>query len=741
MSEELQKLQNEKHTLSTQLNVLFYDPLRKEHNTLGDAVARPLIQNYNKTVSKILDLLKILDRKRDPLAMLPGDIWVEILHLVMAESDAGLPAFDRLTLLRRVSPHWARLIAEQPSLWTNIDLRLADYPSSREKMRLFIHLQRSGDLNLSLNANFAASEWRTVVEPLILPHADRVRFILHLRPTEDTLDSVIRTLSPFKQLEHVRLPRETDTFIPRFTVNLMGFLARNPQLKRFDGVAIDASRLELNTVLPPNKLSFFRAAASFWPLLKGQRHLSSVEFCVESPQSQPEAGTRSNPLVVTEGLPWTELKYWQRDHGTLFDMLSQAPHLIRLTASISLALIHPLLCALRFAPLLNTLHLLIQGDGSTPVEVGLSIPASDQCLVSVLNLNLDIDATVVLAPATTVKVGRRNRPKQTYIDSLLLYFPRVQKAQISRSVPSEPYPFFLDSLSHLRDLTCTSGIIPYRKDMAASLVIHSLRIGCDANVFKTVDIPTLESLEFFLTYAALPNSSDASHLDFAAGRWLHLTRLSIHLSRNPGETEVSFDLPALNTFEIYTVRGGTSGFLCQSIAQRPEALPSLERLTIKDHLLDWDVIFILLERRILTSTVIPIRSLTLTLTPSDLIRNTLIDRLQGLITYRPPSLKLSVDHIAKVLLQNNNLGCFECVENRRKCYQVMAIKLSEAEIRTKLNTFLPYPKTDYDVLETWRRRARASWWTRMSIEQRMIPCNVSTLDQMVTYTHESKVKK
>ncbi|CAG7849950.1 SubName: Full=Uncharacterized protein {ECO:0000313/EMBL:CCA67336.1} [Serendipita indica DSM 11827] len=616
MSEELQKLQNEKHTLSTQLNVLFYDPLRKEHNTLGDAVARPLIQNYNKTVSKILDLLKILDRKRDPLAMLPGDIWVEILHLVMAESDAGLPAFDRLTLLRRVSPHWARLIAEQPSLWTNIDLRLADYPSSREKMRLFIHLQRSGDLNLSLNANFAASEWRTVVEPLILPHADRVRFILHLRPTEDTLDSVIRTLSPFKQLEHVRLPRETDTFIPRFTVNLMGFLARNPQLKRFDGVAIDASRLELNT-------------------------------------SQPEAGTRSNPLVVTEGLPWTELKYWQRDHGTLFDMLSQAPHLIRLTASISLALIHPLLCALRFAPLLNTLHLLIQGDGSTPVEVGLSIPASDQCLVSVLNLNLDIDATVVLAPATTVKVGRRNRPKQTYIDSLLLYFPRVQKAQISRSVPSEPYPFFLDSLSHLRDLTCTSGIIPYRKDMAASLVIHSLRIGCDANVFKTVDIPTLESLEFFLTYDALPNSSDASHLDFAAGRWLHLTRLSIHLSRNPGETEVSFDLPALNTFEIYTVRGGTSGFLCQSIAQRPEALPSLERLTIKDHLLDWDVIFILLERRILTSTVIPIRSLTLTLTPSDLIRNTLIDRLQGLITYRPPSLKLSVDHIAKVLLQNN----------------------------------------------------------------------------------------
>ena len=97
----------------------------------------PLKKEYNQ-LSNELESLKQASTM-DPLALLPPEVWTEIIRETTKENGDNLLPTDTLLPLTLVSREWGRKILGTPGLWTNVNVGRGE-ADAQVKLASVLHL-------------------------------------------------------------------------------------------------------------------------------------------------------------------------------------------------------------------------------------------------------------------------------------------------------------------------------------------------------------------------------------------------------------------------------------------------------------------------------------------------------------------------------------------------------------------------------------------------------------------------
>ncbi|PVG03939.1 hypothetical protein CPB86DRAFT_869306 [Serendipita vermifera] len=169
---------------------------------------------------------------------------------------------------------------------------------------------------------------------------------------------------------------------------------------------------------------------------------------------------------------------------------------------------------------------------------------------------------------------------------------------------------------------------------------------------------------------------------------------------------------------------------CRRLAPHPNLCPALETLSI-DEFPEWDIFFIMLERRLLLGAkgATAFKYITLPASsPLNLLHH-VCEILQGRLPDRPSNFDLSLLSKTKALLDETITSCLRCIRSDRRCQNtsLRPMELPSEQERSKWIRSLPkYPQNEDHILWTWKKRSRA-WNKGVSLAKfRVEKCDHST---------------
>ncbi|PVG04316.1 hypothetical protein CPB86DRAFT_693954 [Serendipita vermifera] len=169
--------------------------------------------------------------------------------------------------------------------------------------------------------------------------------------------------------------------------------------------------------------------------------------------------------------------------------------------------------------------------------------------------------------------------------------------------------------------------------------------------------------------------------------------------------------------------------------------PSLESIAFR-HFPEWDIFFIMLERRNLhhSGKVSPIEKIQLPSYYPRFLFTPMHDLICGKFPIRPSNYDLSVAGNTDVLGDKSISGCILCLRSLLACDEPPFPKLAFTSTASPATEISIYPTTDDEVLSTWEYRTKV-WndkWYKIMRTTRELECDLYyRYDLIQTITKDS----
>lgn len=587
------------------------DQINRIHNSDSSIKKRNYtdLDLLEREYNGIMDQIRALSESplSDPLEELPEEIWENIIQESVRQYfdyATRIISIEELLLLTLVSTGWRMAIINNPRFWT--DITLSDTVADLE-IKIFLSIQLSKDLPLSICLGHAGM-WERFGHWMVT-HNTRIRSLSVI--TNDLMDINSFGNLPLLQSFHLNSwqDRDMDWFeIIRTAESIHGITGLNASLRVLQCKSLDQIRT----------LEVEGRTEEFMPHLERLVYLRCVQI------SSITEGDGQNPKLF-KGAPllWSNLS-------------------IRGIPGIC---IEPLL--LRVTSTLSELELAVSWSDVRMTLLRCSAMPQLRLLVLAINPMVKPFNRVSLSASTidTLRlnfVGEQNNEEhQKNIENLFATFtswaPNVRN--LTLGFPNRSHKSVFDYACSLKqlasvELTCfraPGGIIESEKSYGVLNTQHL--VPCCNEHLKLLRPDGVVNLELRYNTTGL-NSS----------QWKSLHTLTI--SDFPMGWE-GVSLPCVTSIIFqetsYTDTAPNFTSLCQEIAIHPDIFPSLEYLATLEPP-EWDILFLMLERRnILSNTMVArIKTVQLYSIPSLTILEPLTELLGGRLTVRPSNFEVSL---------------------------------------------------------------------------------------------------
>jgi hypothetical protein len=227
-------------------------------------------------------------------------------------------------------------------------------------------------------------------------------------------------------------------------------------------------------------------------------------------------------------------------------------------------------------------------------------------------------------------------------DALTTWAPFVKNLNIFTCTGRPSCHLYAESLRNLENYSIqswTSATGEGEQDRTIKLqAVKDLRFTGYDVFFVKLDCPSLVRVKSDITNRSIEGFILNDALRMNPAPWQTVQHIELSDFRL---TWWEVPLPNLETITVSYSRQ-----LIQALANQPTAFPSLHHLRLRQ-VPNWDILFILLERRNfrIDREVSMIKTLSLPSLPSPAILHPLVDRLRGLYSPRPSNFEISMDSI------------------------------------------------------------------------------------------------
>jgi hypothetical protein len=606
--------------------------------------------SHKRAYNEIMDRLYAMNEPRrfDPLDKFPVEIWQSILYK-MVSSDARPPnskLFYRflpndIFVSMLVSKRWLRSIVNTPFLWTTISLD-TDYPDNLARVK--VHLELSRELPLFIRVTIPFPGWIEAV-PFLAENRHR---IMILQITSRTLkygnstqavseiEAYLNDLLPLPILSrfdifNMSLNPGTPPLVQKVLLECPSFIyIMNPDLPQ--------EILELDSAL---QLRSFQTTQNLLGLVQNRfPNLLSIKF--SSSHTQPS----TESIAGNHSLSWSFLGFISPSKSPPpLTIVSRLSNLVTFESTVNGSILKELLCRLHMMARLSKLILRIDCEE----QYRSQLPSDTDIQPCYRAIILDISLNSIPSPKLTIQ-------------DINIYFDRVQEL-VLRALPS------IEELTLRSTHVVPAQFIDYRTfPRLSTLHLNTIpQLGVDMTIspsvknlyfitsnhwlrgFPNLSSSSIQRLVMDSWLYSLIASNTGSQERFEPEKWSALTSLTIsvhHVAEISTRFEYLRNLVLQIADNIYAPQSATSDLItrfCRNLAMNPSRLPVLESLSL-GHLPEWDIFFIMLERRNITKIQGLSRLKKITLPshyPKELL-GPIHDLIRGRFATRPSNWDLSL---------------------------------------------------------------------------------------------------
>lgn len=600
------------------------------------------LQVYCTQYNQIMDEVFSSAPRIDPLVKLPSDLWLPILRYAVADRtpfDKDHFSLEMLFTLTLVSRRWRRIVMQESALWTNI--RLDDgYDSGQDTAALlatYLHLSQARYLNITFILPLPS--WDSVRDS-IATHRSRITSIvfrqgaLFLRrdnipnALEIEATSILRSLSPMSNLMEVKGLSTDFHWLMQQGTPLVDV---RPSMLSAKTLSLPSARY-IGHIITVEELRVILNLAQSLPRVETVRFLQDTS-------TRNHISTFIEPKDIEPNLPkllsWTSLFYDQPVCEFPLWLLDRLPHLTNLHLRLNCAHFGRFMGSFSHLLHLGTMLILLEFEQADSITLPSTIPSCPSLEYFLMSA-----------------VGTPRFDTSTSFQHLYKLLAKaavnVRTLNLNGTAVSSPYLILNeDGFQALEDLFL-KGYEP-----------HHL-LGGELTWFPPslrrlhISFPNLKTSQAYCSTVEdllIPDSFDlCEDLSMA---WPQLKRFQIG-GRLKWRSITHQNLRDIIIFSRPETGGKIATEFCRDVALQPSNLPALESISLH-HMPEWDILFIMLERKnfVAQSGVSRIKRLSLPGTCPTRFRRPLYDLLHGYYTDRPSNYDLSIVGNAEIILDGS----------------------------------------------------------------------------------------
>jgi hypothetical protein len=563
--------------------------------------------SHKRSHNEIMDRLYSMNEPRrfDPLDKFPIEIWQSILYKV---ANRGRPPnfnvfyryiFNDIFVSMLVSKRWLRSIVNTPFLWTTISLDM-DVPDNLARVKMYLELSKELPLFLRITIPFPG--WIEVV-PFLAENRHRIRILeITSRTTKygNSTEAALEIEAYLNDLLPLPILSRFDIFgmdlNPGTPSLVQKILLECPSLVCISNPGLPKEILELDAAL---QLRSFQTTQNLSGLVQNRfLNLGYIKFSHSSSQPSTESLAGNHPLS------WSYLAFTSPLNALPpLTIVSRLSNLVTFESPLKGSILKDFLCRLHLMARLSKLTLWIACEEQYKAQ----LPSDTDIKPCYRATILDITLNSTPGPKLTIK-------------DINIYFDRVQELVV-RALPS------IEELTLRSTHVVPAQLMDYRTFSRLSTVHLNCIPQLDADM--TIS-PSIKNLYFIASnhwlrgfsklssssiqrlvldswvYSTISGNTD-SQARFEPEKWSALTSLTIsvhHISEISTGFEYLRNLVLQITENIYAPQSPTNDPItrfCRNLAMNPSRIPVLESLSL-GQLPEWDIFFIMLERRNVTKT-------------------------------------------------------------------------------------------------------------------------------------------
>lgn len=562
----------------------------------------------------------------DPLHFLPAELWIDIVREATIRAGTTMSTIDALLLLTLVSSDWRTKLISAPRLWTDVTVGTGEADA---QAKLETALWLSKDLHFTLRVMVPSLQWVENL-PLFQMRAHRIKqidFILaYGRGREPPDDYVVNEFiyDVFSSIGHFPTLQVMQVYIrPQLLLNWQDIATRAPNLR----YVYSSTGVPLEVV----------------------RNLS-LRVCTIDAQSD-EVLQSLGDINHVEGLSWIlaeDVKTYSKvclppsmpalRSIESFDILnSNFLLLLKLTGNLNTLIIsikdswrhlYDLFNLLEHLPHLQALELYLHA-----ISEAILLPAMNLCKTGLQDLR--------------ISHSRKYTAEDSSLDPLFnlfpIYFPKLRGLEVKFIPWSTPLASFIKSAATLRSLRVsyfTGNLFSNSIESSSlqQLTLEDATIASFLALMENAKCPELSKLTF--SGLDLGGETQPPNEIHYPGE-IPPIYLTIETLEN-GLIHTRWETPkfrALRKLQLTGSRDHSGVFLVDMIMD-PCICPTLTEIGLQ-FVPEWDLLFLMLERRNRLQGIARIQTLTLPSPIPLVLLEPLTDLLGGRVANRPSNWDLS----------------------------------------------------------------------------------------------------
>jgi len=630
--------------LRDQILETIYDSTLAPDDGDGADKESTLKQEYNRLYDELGGLLKPAS-PMDPLALLPPEVWTEIIRETAERNVVNLPPTDALLLLTLVSREWSGKIVGTPGLWTNITVGRGE-ADAQAKLASVLYLIK--DLEFGITIDVPPCQWEDDLS-LLRAHAQHLKRITfrfsvrgyfgyaHNTDVEtDYIDDLFTSLGPLPSLRVLR-----GSYGSRLSWDSV--FERCPNLTYIYETIMPLEVLRTRNPVPIRACSLETPCGDIIPCLDDLSYLEEVNWVHFRGDTDVRGKYGSLPTLpalrrVSSNDVWspnilTLLKLTERLTWLGFRIEGNWQHFY----DFFLVLEH--LCHLRDLKL----HL-------GCVEGNFSFPVNRLAKTGVQYLQL---SGPYMGFGRTVERDAAFMNHEAIFSAFPTCFPGVTRLELCYTFLGPKMAAYIQSATRLMSLTLAyEEFVPEYHGGSIKSSALSLKLSLYAVPIASIECPSISRL-------TLEDYSGVRGDEWGGSRQIQHTVKHLDI----GSPTLHLLIPGFHALQKLRIYERSSGISCGDMMGEvfipficePTICPLLSRLQL-DFIPEWDLLFLMLERRNYlpqSRRVSRIKTLILRLPPPPHLLLPLMEILAGRFTVRPSNEDISVSSFMEAYFDPN----------------------------------------------------------------------------------------
>jgi hypothetical protein len=611
----------------------------KDLDEVGVQTLRTEKAVYNSTVDSLNELQRAY--RSDPMTKLPPELFSRIVYDTVftgTESLDMLNANQTILTLTLVSQGWMTFFTSTPMYWTHVILD-EDRPDYLACASACLQLSRGLPITLHVRLPFTFSD---ALRKEILKHRGRIKSI-HVTPSERSRSPLSKSLWKFiaDLFSTSHLQDRVASYQKSVDISMLEFLLEEfPSLTEITRILFSEEMLQLLGSRNWKRIQIWSNFDSVLPILSNIRSLDTI-ICSHA---EKRNYTMPRGASTTDGLfNWRTLGLGLIDASFPFKALNRMANLEVLSVATTPAEGFELLKNIHQLSQLKTLGWTLITDALFGVK--FEHPSSVVVNRTVAALSLSLVRSKPLKDLNTV-----NTSQTPFLRVVIQTLPGIKILTLSSfdAWTMSEMDEILQPL-HLQRLTIvTETRMELYIDSNEVPPCESLELKCPASSAIRLSSSKVTRLHI----ERRPNNDELiTNTTFNDRLWPSLEKLTVPYQLISPSQMTLCHLRELTFRDSAVLWEGNVTRFCYYLARDPEQLPALEALYLEQYP-EWDIYFIMLERRLLWSAngSKAFKSIGL---PSCTPQKLLVwacEILQGRLPEREDNLELSVFGDVDVLL-------------------------------------------------------------------------------------------